>query len=59
MLVLTRKVGEKIVIPELDITLVVLRIRGREVRLGIMAPQAISVRREELTPNTVNTSSKR
>lgn len=47
MLVLTRKVGEKIVIGE-DIIVTVLAMRGGQVRLGIEAPDAVRVRREEL-----------
>ena len=47
MLVLSRKAGESIVIDG-GITLTVLEIRGRHVRLGIRAPEDISVLREEL-----------
>ena len=48
MLVLSRKCGEKIVIPGLDITLTVLEIRGDRIRLGITAPLGIPVHREEV-----------
>ena len=48
MLVLSRKCGEKIVIPGLDITLTVLEIRGDRIRLGITAPVGIPVHREEV-----------
>jgi len=47
MLVLSRKVGEKIVIPGLDAQIVVTAIKGKAVRLGISAPADVSVRREE------------
>jgi carbon storage regulator CsrA len=47
MLVLSRKVGEKIVIPGLDTEIVVTAIKGKAVRLGISAPVDISIRREE------------
>ncbi len=47
MLTLTRKVGQKIRIGD-DIEIVVREIRGRQVRLGISAPQGLAVYREEL-----------
>ena len=48
MLVLTRKVGEQICIPQLDVVFTVLGVHGGKVRLGITAPQEIAVVREEL-----------
>jgi carbon storage regulator len=47
MLVLSRKVGEKIVIPGIDTEIVVKAIKGKAVRIGISAPADVSVRREE------------
>ena len=47
MLTLTRKVGQKIRIGD-HIEIVVREIRGRQVRLGISAPQGLPVYREEL-----------
>jgi len=47
MLVLSRKVGESIVISD-DITVMVVDIRGDKVRLGIEAPVTISVHRQEV-----------
>lgn len=47
MLTLTRKVGQKIRIGD-QIEIVVREIRGRQVRLGISAPQGLPVYREEL-----------
>ena len=49
MLVLTRKVGEQILIGE-DIAVTVISIRGGQIRLGIAAPQDVVIRREELAP---------
>jgi carbon storage regulator len=49
MLVLSRKVGEKIVIPGLDAEIAIVAIKGKAVRLGITAPAEVSVRRQELT----------
>lgn len=48
MLVLSRKRGESIIIADGLITVTVLEIHGRQVRLGIEAPRDISVVREEL-----------
>ena len=47
MLVLTRKVGEKINIGD-DITLSVLEIDRKNVRLGIDAPKSVTVFRQEV-----------
>ncbi|MEZ4381402.1 MAG: carbon storage regulator CsrA [Nannocystaceae bacterium] len=47
MLTLTRKVGQKIRIGD-EIEIVVREIRGRQVRLGISAPEDLPVYREEL-----------
>lgn len=48
MLVLSRKCGEKIVISDQNIILTVLEIRGDRIRLGIEAPAAVPVHREEV-----------
>jgi carbon storage regulator len=47
MLVLTRRPGERVRIGP-DIEVVVLEVRGREVRLGVAAPAAVAIHREEL-----------
>ena len=47
MLVLTRKQSEKIRIGE-NITITVIRMKGKSVRLGIEAPNNVSVLRGEL-----------
>ncbi len=47
MLVLTRKLGESIAIDD-DIKIVVLQIKGRQVRLGIEAPRDTKIHREEV-----------
>jgi carbon storage regulator len=47
MLVLTRRVGEGIMIAE-GIKIVVMQIKGKQVRLGIKANPTIAVYREEL-----------
>ncbi len=47
MLVLTRKLGESIAIDD-DIKIVVVQIKGRQVRLGIDAPRHTKIHREEI-----------
>ena len=47
MLVLTRKVGEGIAIGD-DIKIVVMQIKGKQVRLGIKASPQTAVHREEI-----------
>jgi len=46
MLVLRRKVGERIIINE-SIEVTVLRVHGGKVRLGFTAPQSVRVLRQE------------
>ncbi len=48
MLVLSRKVGERIVVPHCDLSVTVISIEGKTVRLGISAPAEVGVYREEL-----------
>lgn len=48
MLVLTRKVGEAIVIPSLGVSVTVRSTSGRRTRLAVSAPQDISVDRAEV-----------
>ncbi|MEQ3695851.1 MAG: carbon storage regulator CsrA [Pseudomonadales bacterium] len=47
MLILTRKIGERLVIGD-DVVVSVLGCRGNQVRLGIEAPRDVSVHREEI-----------
>jgi carbon storage regulator CsrA len=48
MLVLSRRLNEKIVLPGLAITIQVLDVRRGAVRLGIAAPPQVIVLREEV-----------
>ena len=48
MLVLTRKVGEKFVLPDVGVEISVNRICGDKVSIGIEAPPEIAVHREEI-----------
>ncbi len=47
MLVLTRKLGESIAIDD-HIKIVVVQIKGKQVRLGIQAPKETKIHREEV-----------
>ena len=52
MLVLSRKTNESIVIDG-NITISVLQVKGKIIRLGIEAPKEIPIRRKELRELTV------
>lgn len=47
MLILTRRVGETIMIGE-EVTITVLGVKGNQVRIGINAPKDVAVHREEI-----------
>jgi carbon storage regulator len=47
VLVLTRKIGEAVAIGD-DIKIIVMQIKGKQVRLGIKASPATAVHREEI-----------
>ena len=47
MLILTRKVGERLMIGD-DISVIVLGVKGNQVRVGIDAPSSVAVHREEI-----------
>ena len=47
MLILTRRVGEAVVIDE-EVTVTVLGVKGNQVRIGVNAPKTVSVHREEI-----------
>jgi carbon storage regulator len=47
MLILTRRVGESVVIGE-DVIVTVLGVKGNQVRIGINAPKTVAVHREEI-----------
>jgi len=52
MLVLSRRLNEKIVFPGTQISVQVVAIRPGSVRLGIEAPRSVTVLREELPDRT-------
>ncbi len=47
MLVLTRKLNQSIKIGD-DIEIMIIEVRGDQVRLGVTAPRAVSVHRKEV-----------
>jgi carbon storage regulator len=47
MLVLSRKIGESIVIGD-QVTITILDVRGDQIRLGIEAPRDVTVHRSEV-----------
>ena len=47
MLILTRKLGEAIAIGD-EIKITILNIKGKQLRIGIEAPQNVSVHRDEI-----------
>lgn len=48
MLVLSRKLGQRIVVPECELTVSIVAIEGNGVRVGISAPDDVAVYREEV-----------
>jgi carbon storage regulator len=59
MLVLTRKVGESLVIPDCGLIITVLSIKGNNaVRLGFEAPSGLAIHRQEVF-NRINSGADR
>jgi carbon storage regulator len=50
VLILSRRVGEAVMIGR-DVTIVILGVKGRQVRVGIAAPGSIDIYREEIFPS--------
>lgn len=48
MLILTRRIGETIVIGENEIRYTILGVKGNQVRIGIDADPEVSIHREEV-----------
>lgn len=47
MLILTRKVGETLMVGE-KVTVTVMDVKGNQVKIGISAPKEVAVHREEI-----------
>jgi len=56
VLILTRRMGEAIVIDD-DIEIIVLGIKGNQVRIGIKAPRELPIYREEIYQQIQNEQS--
>jgi carbon storage regulator CsrA len=52
MLIITRKVGEELVVPHLNVKVQVLEVTGTAIRLGIVAPAEVSIRRKGVVEAT-------
>lgn len=48
MLILTRRVGESIIIGDNEAEIIVLGVKGNQVRIGVNADPSISVHRKEI-----------
>ena len=57
MLVLSRKIGERIIIND-TITVEVLQVVGNRIRLGVTAPPGVPIMREELLASAPNSERK-
>lgn len=53
MLILTRRIGEKLMIGE-DVTITIMAAKGNQIRIGIEAPRDIQVHREEIFQRILN-----
>ena len=56
MLILTRRVGEALMVGN-DTKIVVLGVKGSQIRLGINAPKDVKVHREEIYDKIIEDSS--
>lgn len=50
MLVLSRRETEEIVFPDLDITVRIVKVKGKRISIGIEAPKEVKIARSELPP---------
>lgn len=48
MLILNRRIGQTIVVPACNLTITVVQVRGKRVRLGLSAPESVKIDREEI-----------
>lgn len=48
MLILTRKIGESLIIGDREIIVTILGQKGNQIRIGIEAPKHIQINREEI-----------
>lgn len=57
MLVLTRKVGDKIFLSN-DVTITVVEVDRGKVRIGVDAPKSVAIQRDDIIKKTEKGSSK-
>ena len=48
MLVLSRKLGERVLVPQCSLSITVVAVEGNMIRLGFTAPSEVGVYREEI-----------
>ena len=48
MLILTRRIGESLIIGDKEIVVTVLGVKGNQIRIGIEAPKHVQINREEV-----------
>jgi carbon storage regulator len=48
MLVLSRKLGERVEVPQCGLSITVVAVEGNKIRLGFTAPSEVGVDREEV-----------
>ena len=48
MLVLSRKLGERVLVPQCGLSITVVAVEGNMIRLGFTAPSEVGVYREEV-----------
>ena len=48
MLVLSRKLGERVLVPQCGLSITVVAVEGNLIRLGFTAPSEVGVYREEV-----------
>jgi len=58
MLVLSRKLGERILVPDCELAVTIVAIEGNKVRVGISAPDDVAVCREEVWLRAVRDQAK-
>ena len=48
MLVLSRKLGERVLVPQCSLSITVVAVEGNMIRLGFAAPSEVGIYREEV-----------
>lgn len=57
MLVLSRRPGEQVVIPDCDMTITIVAVEGNNVRLGFTAPRQVGIHRREVLEKKIESAS--